>query len=79
MTRFLTLAEAAETMRCSRRTMERRIADGSVRSTFFGGKHLINPADLPVNEAPRTHRTPPLRVRVGGKGRLTQLVEEMEA
>lgn len=43
--RLLTLPEAAEELRCSRRTLERRIAAGEL-AVFRDGRRVAVPADV---------------------------------
>jgi|SRR6185437_10931576 len=45
---FLTLNEAAERLRCSSKTIRRRIKDGLIRATREGGRRLIAIEDFYV-------------------------------
>lgn len=43
---FLTLKDAARRLRCSVKTMRRRIRSGLIRATPEGGRHLISVDDF---------------------------------
>ena len=43
---FLTLKDAAKRLRCSVKTMRRRIHSGLIRATPEGGRHLIAVEDF---------------------------------
>ena len=51
---YLTRQEAADRLRCHVDTIDRRIADGSLRTFKFGTKTLIDPDDLRRLVVPRT-------------------------
>jgi excisionase family DNA binding protein len=44
--RLLTLSEVAEELRCSERTVKRRIAEGALPVARIGGRPLVRRSDL---------------------------------
>lgn len=73
----LTVPEAAERLRCHERTVRRAIALGRIPALWFGGKWLIEEADLPA--ALPARRKPPVKQRTAARhDSATSLVRDMD-
>lgn len=73
--RMLTCHEAADELRCHPETIRRAIRAGHLRATYFGGRYLIDRADLPtVLERPAP---PPRRPVI--RGRFAAIAQELDA
>ena len=51
---YLTLSEAAATMRCSTRHIRQQVRDGHLAALMYGGRMLIDASELPRAERMRT-------------------------
>ena len=77
MTDLLTVPEAAAALRCHTETVLRAIRRGEIDATLFGGRYLIDPADLPT--APRARPLPPRRRPGKPAGPVSAAVRQMDA